>query len=174
MTVFKTKTIEELKADIARMKAENDARDMERGYCQLKFPKVSDVWAEECYQRHWKVIKPLLVDYAALVLANDEIISIGKDDQVKEWIRELEVATEAKDMGLRGKCMFLAYIFLPPLISGESKLSSEKYADLVQRTASDYPYTVYYKERYEGDYDGNYDEYYKQKREELDKWQNVR
>lgn len=169
----RTPTNEELKEKIAKLEEENESIDMDRGYCKLQFPSVSDVWAEECYQRHWKVIKPLLVDYASLVLANDEFVPIGKDNQVKEWIRELEVASEANDTALGCKCAFLAYIYLPPLINGESKrLSPEKYADLASRTASDYPYSVYHKERYEGDYDGNYDEYYKQKREELDRWQN--
>lgn len=169
-----TKTIEEIRKINAEMQKQKDERDMERGYCELDFPPVSDVWSEECYHRHWKVIKPLLVEYAALVLANDEFIPIGKDEQIKEWIRELEVASEAHDTLLGCKCAFLVHVYLPPLITGESKMPPEKYADMVARKAADYPYSVNYLECYGGDYDGNYDEYYMRKREELDRWQNAR
>lgn len=161
----------ELKERLKKLQEENDAIDMERGYCKLDFPSVSDVWSYECYQKHWTVIKPLLVDYAALVLANGEFISLGKDDQVNEWIRELGVASEAKDTILGCKCAFLVHVYLPPLITGESKLPPEKYADMVAKKAADYPYSVY--DKYVGDYDGNYDEYYQQKREELDVWQSA-
>ncbi|MFL0584537.1 hypothetical protein ACH0B6_18355 [Solibacillus silvestris] len=166
-----TKTIEEIRKINAEMQKQKDEHDMERGYCKLDFPSVSDVWSYECYQKHWTVIKPLLVDYAALVLANGEFIPLGKDDQVNEWIRQLEVAGETKDEILSAKCSLLAHIYLPPLIKGESKLPPEKYAEIIAKKAADYPYTVY--DKYVGDYDGNYDEYYKQKREELDVWQSA-
>lgn len=166
-----TKTIEEIRKINAEMQKQKDEHDMERGYCKLDFPSVSDVWSYECYQKHWTVIKPLLVDYASLVLANGEFIPLGKDDQINEWIRELGVASEAKDTLLGGKCAFLVHVYLPPLITGESKLPPEKYAEMVAKKAADYPYSVY--DKYVGDYDGNYDEYYQQKREELDVWQSA-
>lgn len=166
-------TIGELKAGIKRLKSEIEEMDIERGYCPLPFQPISDIWAEECYQRHWQVVKPLLVDYASLVLESDEFIPIRKDEQVREWMRALEVASNANDTILACECTLLAYTLLPPLISGDSRLTPALYADMVAEMATTNPYHISDKERYTDGYNSDYNKYYEQKREELDRWQNA-
>lgn len=161
---------EKIKADAERVRREADEIDMERGYCKLPFPAVSDVWAEECYQKHWPEIKVFLADYAELLLTAKEIIALGHSERVQQWIDELQVAAKTKDTHLAIRCFVIANVFLKMAIEGNSTEHYAKYADWIVDILSDYPYSVYYKDRYVGDYDGNYEEYYAKKREVLTKW----
>lgn len=165
-------TIEELKADIERLDIEIDAANMERGYCQLPFPPVSDVWSEQAYTSVLPDIQRYLTDYASLVLTAKDVVAIGESDKVNEWIALLRVAAEAKDIVLSATCTGLVSL-LRITQTGNSRMYYTNLADMFLGIASEVPYKVYDNERYTGDYDGNFDEYYQQKRTEMEQWYNV-
>ncbi|MGN4127125.1 hypothetical protein ACMGD3_19265 [Lysinibacillus sphaericus] len=162
-------TMEELKADIKRLQGEIGAADMERGYCKIPFPSVSDVWAEQAYKRNLADIKSFLADYVELVLTAKEIVPLGELDCVNEWLDVLKVTSEAKDTVLGATCTCIA-VLLSIVTNGESRMHFANFADMIVSTIEDVPYSVYYEDAYKGDYDGNYDQYYADKREELIKW----
>lgn len=168
----RSSTIEELKAETARLQAEIDATNMERGYCPLPFPPVSDVWSEQAYMSVLPEIQRYLTDYAELILAAKDVVSIGESDKVNEWIAILNVAAETKDVVLGATCLSLAAL-LRITQTGDSRMYYTNLADMLLEIASEVPYKVYDKERYTGDYDGNFDEYYQQKRTEMELWYNV-
>ena len=104
---------------------------------QVVSDPVSSAEALECYKRHLEVVMPLLIDYAALVLASDEFMPVGKDEQIREWINALEVASNTDDMVLACECTLLANVLLPPLISGDSIVRPAVYADMVAKMAAE-------------------------------------
>lgn len=159
-------TIEELKADIERLNAEIDATNMERGYCPLPFPPVSDVWSEEAYKSVLPDIQRYLTDYAEVLLEAKDVLPIEEFDEVNEWITLLKVASECKDVVLSATCTELAAL-LRGTQTGNIRMYFANLADMLLEIASEIPYHVYHLERYEGDYTGNFDEYYKQKRMEM-------
>lgn len=162
-------TMEELKADIERLQGEIDAADMERGYCKIPFPPVSDVWAEEAYKRILTDMEPILADYVDLILTAEEIVPLGESKNVYEWIDILEVAREANDMSLGSTCTLIVEL-LRIAISGKSKIHYANFADMITTIINEGTYSGYFAEIFKGDYDGNYEQYYATKREELIKW----
>lgn len=162
-------TMEELKADIERLQSEIDVADMERGYCKIPFPPVSDVWAEQAYKRNLADIKLFLADYVELVLTAKEIVPLGELERVNDWLDVLKVAREAKDIGLGATCTCIA-VLLRIATNGDSRMHYANFADMIVSTIEEVPYSVFYEDAYKGDYDGNYDQYYAYKREELLKW----
>ncbi|MCY9549411.1 hypothetical protein [Lysinibacillus xylanilyticus] len=163
-------TMEELKADIKRLQDEINTADMERGYCKIPFPPVSDVWAEQAYKRNLADIKPFLADYAELVLTAKEIVPLGEQERVNDWLEVLKVAREAKDSILSSTCTIIAAL-LRIATNGDSRMHYANFADMIADTITEVLYSVYFEDAYKGDYDGNYDQYYADKREELLKWQ---
>lgn len=163
-------TMEEIKADIERLQSEIDAADMERGYCKIPFPPVSDVWAEQAYKRNLVDIKQFLAEYTELVLTAKEIIPLGEQDRINEWLEMLKVAREAKDLILGSTCTLIAAL-LRIATNGNSRMHYANLADMLVSIIEETPYSVYFENAYKGDYDGNFDRYYADKREELVKWQ---
>ncbi|MGY3187154.1 hypothetical protein [Lysinibacillus sp. TE18511] len=162
-------TMEELKADIERLQGEIDGADMERGYCKIPFPPVSDVWAEQAYKRNLVDIKQFLSDYVELVLTAKEIVPLGELEQVNNWLDILKVAREANDIVLGATCTSIA-VLLRIATNGDSRMHYANLADMIVSTIEEVPYSVFYEDVYKGDYDGNYDKYYADKRKELIKW----
>lgn len=171
-------TIEELKAETARLQAEIDATNMERGYCILQQPSykpvVSDVWAQEAYYKHLSEIKMSLAKYATLLLDAKEVVVVGEHPKLLEWQALLNTARECKDRLLSLRCFFISQIFLKAAIEGDERVGYAKLAEWIDKEINDYPYHVYYKERYDDGYgegtQGTFDEYYEMKREELASW----
>lgn len=161
--------MEEIKADIERLQSEIDAADMERGYCKIPFPPVSDVWAEQAYKRNLVDIKQFLAEYTELVLTAKEIIPLGEQDRINEWLEMLKVAREAKDLILGSTCTLIAAL-LRIATNGNSRMHYANLADMLVSIIEETPYSVYSEDAYKGDYDGNFDQYYAYKREELVKW----
>ncbi|WP_375105909.1 hypothetical protein AB9L15_00850 [Lysinibacillus fusiformis] len=165
----RSSTIEELKEDIERLQAEIDASDVKRGYCKVPFPSVSDVWAEQAYKRNLVDIKQFLAEYTELVLTAKEIIPLGEQDRINEWLEMLKVAREAKDLILGSTCTLIAAL-LRIATNGDSRMHYANLADMLVSIIEETPYSVYSEDVYKGDYDGDYDQYYADKREELLKW----
>ncbi|WP_342530789.1 hypothetical protein MKY80_19475 [Lysinibacillus sp. FSL R5-0849] len=170
--------IERIRADLKRFKEEKNAADMERGYCILDQPSykpvVSDVWAQEAYYKHLSEIKMSLAEYATLLLDAKEVVVVGEHPKLLEWQALLNIARECKDRSLSLRCFFISQIFLKAAIEGDERFEYAKLADLIDKEINDYPYHVYYKERYDDGYgegtQGTFDEYYEIKREELASW----
>ena len=172
-----TLDIERIRADLKRLKEEKAAADIERGYCILQQPSykpvVSDVWAQEAYYKYLSEIKMFLEEYASLLLEVKEVF--GNDSpKLLEWQAILDIAAECKDDILRSKCVFLSKVYLKAAVEGKSQLDYAKLAEMIARTIDNYPYRVYYKERYDDGYEhgerGTFDEYYEAKKEELAAW----
>lgn len=161
--------MEELKADIERLQGEIDAADMQRGYCKIPFPPISDVWAEQAYKRNLADIKGFFEEYAELVLIAKEIVPYGELKNGNEWVGVLKVAREANDTGLASTCTLILAL-LRIAMSGNSKIHYANLADMLTSIVEEVPYSVYYEDAYKDDYDGNFDQYYAEKREELIKW----
>lgn len=166
----RSSTMEEIKADIERLQSEIDVADVERGYCKIPFPPVSDVWAEQAYKRNLVDIKQFLAEYTELVLTAKEIIPLGEQDRINEWLEMLKVAREAKDLILGSTCTLIAAL-LRIATNGNSRMHYANLADMLVSIIEETPYSVYFENAYKGDYDGNFDRYYADKREELVKWQ---
>lgn len=166
----RSSTMEEIKADIERLQSEIDAANMERGYCKIPFPPVSDVWAEQAYKRNLADIKAFLADYAELLLTAKEIVPLGEQERVNDWLGMLKVAREAKDLILGSTCTLIAAL-LRIATNGNSRMHFANLADMLVSIIEETPYSVYFENAYKGDYDGNFDRYYADKREELVKWQ---
>lgn len=177
-----TLDIERIKEDTKRLREAKERKDKERGYCTIPISSyfaVSDYWAHECYERHWTRLKPLLRDYAELVLNADEFIAIGKDDELKAILKELELLGYAKETAYQGKSTLYA-VYISPMINPEKfneGWEPAKYVQLIAKALKEYPYMFYGREAYDdgykdGDY-GDYDAYFHMKREELLQWQNV-
>lgn len=165
-------TVEELKADIDRLQKEIDASNLEQGFCKLPPPVVSDVWAQEAFQKHLPEIKEFLAEYAELLLTSKQVIVIGESEKLKEWRELLDVASYCDDTVLSATCNIYANVFIKTAMNGGSFKKGNKYAELASIIAeelSDYPYHVY--EPFTDDYDGNFQEYYVQKQGEIRLWQ---
>ncbi|MDM5233510.1 hypothetical protein [Lysinibacillus pakistanensis] len=170
-------TIEELRERIKQLDEEKEARDIEQGYCILQQPSykpvVSDVWAEEAYYKYLPEINIFLEEYASLLLEVKEVFT-GDSPKLLEWQALLDIASECKDSSLRFKCLFISKVFLKAAIEGKSQLDYAKLAEMIANSINDYPYHVYYKERYDDGYgedkQGTFYEYYAMKREELAEW----
>lgn len=173
-----TLDIERIRADLKRLKEEEAAADIERGYCILQQPSykpvVSDVWAEQAYYKHLTEIKRFLAEYASLILEAKEIVLVGEQPKLLEWQAILDIAAECKDDILRSKCVFLSKIYLKAAVEGKPQLDYAKLAEMIVKTIDGYPYHVYYKERFDDGYAdgerGTFDEYYETKKEELAAW----
>ncbi|KGA81426.1 hypothetical protein KQ41_21800 [Lysinibacillus fusiformis] len=172
-----TLDIERIRTDLKRLKEEEAAADIERGYCILQQPSykpiVSDVWAEQAYRKYLPEIYTFLEEYASLLLEVKEVFT-GDSPKLLEWQELLDIASECKDSSLRFKCIFLSKVFLKAAVEGKSQLDYAKLAEMIANIINDYPYHVYYKERYDDGYgedkQGTFDEYYAMKREELAEW----
>lgn len=171
-------TIEELRERIKQLDEEKKARDIEQGYCILQQPSykpvVSDVWAQEAYYKHLSEIKVSLAEYATLLLDAKEVVVVGEHPKLLEWQALLNIARECKDRSLSLRCFFISQIFLKAAIEGDERFGYAKLAEWIDKEINDYPYHVYYKERYDDGYgegtQGTFDEYYEMKREELASW----
>lgn len=173
-----TRTNQQLTEELTQLQALIDEADMERGYCILQQPSykpiVSDVWAQQAYYKHLPEIKLFLAEYASLILEAKEIVLVGEQPKLLEWQALLNIAAECKDKSLSLRCFFITQIFFKAAIEGDKRLEYAQLADMIVRQIGDYPYTVYYKERYDDGYEygeqGTFDEYYEAKKEELAAW----
>lgn len=171
---MKSPTIEELKADIKRLKAEKEAADMERGYCKLPAPKVSDIWAQEAYQKHLPEIRQFLAEYAELLLLSRKTIVLGESDKLNEWRELMNVASYCVDDILRVDCSFIADVFIKEAIEGGAFGRKNNYAglaNLITKMLGDRHHLIWKEEAFTDDYDGDFDAYYARKQEELRIWQ---
>ncbi|MFJ8515798.1 hypothetical protein [Lysinibacillus xylanilyticus] len=166
-------TIEELRERIKQLDEKKEARDIEQGYCKMPAPIVSDTWAYEAYKKHLPEIHSFLAEYAELLLLSKKGVVVGESDKLKEWRKLLDVASFCNEQVLGAKCTFITNVYLKEAIEGGCFSRSGKYAelaDMIVRTVSDYPYSLYLREHFTDDYDGDFDAYYKQKQEELRIW----
>lgn len=173
----RTPTIEELKEKLAKLKEDQAAIDMERGYCMIinppYAPKVSDYWSEECFKRIEPELDKFLAEYATLLLESKTNVQVGPIPKLVEWREMLRFASQCSDRSLSSKCLFRAEVYLKAAIDGDTRVPYDRLAEMITRSLTDYPYSLYTPEAVCDGYDGNFDEYYQQKRTEMEKWYNV-